>query len=87
MSALQNVLNELAVHVVPARQRAELIASLSRHYGLNADITAALQNGDSAELARLTDTTLSACLLIVAPDAPAKSAGCHFIVATEVPRH
>lgn len=87
MSALQSVLTELAVQVLPARQRGELIARLSRQYGLDAAVTAALQNGDSAQLASLTNTTLSACTLIVAPDAPAGGTGCHFIVATEVPHH
>ncbi|WP_430455197.1 hypothetical protein [Rheinheimera sp.] len=87
MSALHQVLNELAINVLPAQQRAGLIASLARQHGLDDALTAAMQNGNSEQLSRLTNQQLSACMVIVAPDTPAFSSGCHFIVASEVPNH
>jgi hypothetical protein len=87
MSALHQVLNELAINVLPAQQRSGLIASLACQHGLDDAITAALQNGDSEQLSRLTNQQLSACMVIVAPDAPAAHQGCLVIVAPEVPQH
>lgn len=87
MSALHLVLNEMATSALAARQRARLIADLASQYGLNDAVTAALQNGDSQQLAQLSHTQMTACSFIVASNVPAISSGCFFIVATEVPRH
>ncbi len=87
MSALHLVLQELAINVLPASQRAGLIRDLARQHGLDDAMTAALVNGDSAQLTKLSNTASTCCMAIVAPEAPATPAGCLVIVAPEVPVH
>jgi len=87
MTALHLVLNELAICVLPTRQRAGHIDNLARRYGLDETITKALQQGDCEQLARLSNSRTTGCSFIVASNVPTISSGCHFIVAAEVPKH
>lgn len=87
MTALHQVLNQLAINVLPASQRNKLIKDLANQHGLNDALTTALLSGDSAQVATLHSTTTSGCMVIVAPDVPAREAGCLIIVAPDVPVH
>lgn len=87
MSALHQVLQELAINVLPAQQRASLITDLARQHGLDDAMTTALLSGDSAQLIKLSNTASTCCMAIVAPDAPVSPAGCLIIVAPDLPVH
>lgn len=87
MTALHQVLNQLAINVLPASQRNRLIKDLANQHGLNDALTTALLSGDSAQVATLTRLTTTGCMAIVAPDTPAREAGCLIIVAPDVPVH